>query len=108
MSSLDAYRIAERVRAYIAGAPIRATDRPGADPVRVTVSIGVAALDSYRRDLTELLAAADAALYRAKEAGRNQVHMVTGDAAGAGKTGAGKIAAAPSAADDPPARDTAR
>jgi diguanylate cyclase (GGDEF)-like protein len=99
----DAYRIAERIRAYIAGAPIRAPDHPGADPVRVTVSIGVAALDSYRRDLTELLAAADGALYRAKEAGRNQVHMVTGEA-----TGAGRGAVAPRSADDPPPPDAAR
>jgi diguanylate cyclase (GGDEF)-like protein len=99
----DAYRIAERVRTYIAGTPVRAADGPGADPVRVTVSIGVAALDSYRRDLTELLAAADGALYRAKQAGRNQVHMITGDA-----TGAGDSAVAPRAADEPPPRDTAR
>jgi diguanylate cyclase (GGDEF)-like protein len=99
----DAYRIAERIRAYIASAPIRAPDHPGADPVRVTVSIGVAALDSYRRDLTELLAAADGALYRAKEAGRNQVHMVTGDA-----TGAGRGAVTPRSADDPPPPDAAR
>jgi diguanylate cyclase (GGDEF)-like protein len=99
----DAYRIAERIRTYIADAPIRAPTEPGADPVRVTVSIGVAALDSYRRDLTELLAAADGALYRAKQAGRNQVHMVTSDA-----TGAGDSAAAPPAAGEPPPRDTAR
>ena len=99
----DAYRIAERIRTYIAGAPIRAAAEPGADPVRVTVSIGVAALDSYRRDLTELLAAADGALYRAKQAGRNQVHMVTSDA-----TGAGDSAMAPRAADEPPPRDAAR
>jgi diguanylate cyclase (GGDEF)-like protein len=96
----DAYRIAERIRIYIAGAPIRAADGPGADPVRVTVSIGVAALDSYRRDLTELLAAADGALYRAKQAGRNQVHMVTSEA-----TGAGKSVAAPGPADEPPRLD---
>jgi len=93
----DAYRIAERIRTYIAGASIRTPDEPDADPVRVTVSIGVAALDSYRRDLTELLAAADGALYRAKQAGRNQVHMVTSEA-----TGAGDSAAAPASADDPP------
>lgn len=99
----DAYRIAERIRTYIAGAPIHAPAEPGADPLRVTVSIGVAALDSYRRDLTELLAAADGALYRAKQAGRNQVHMVTSDA-----TGAGDSAAAPPAAGEPPPRDAAR
>jgi diguanylate cyclase (GGDEF)-like protein len=99
----DAYRIAERIRIYIAGAPIRAADGPGADPVRVTVSIGVAALDSYRRDLTELLAAADGALYRAKQAGRNQVHMVTSEATGAGKSAAGS-----GPADEPPPLDGAR
>jgi diguanylate cyclase (GGDEF)-like protein len=99
----DAYRIAERIRTYIAGAPIRAAAEPGADPVHVTVSIGMAALDSYRRDLTELLAAADGALYRAKQAGRNQVHMVTSDA-----TGAGDRAVAPRVAGEPPPRDTAR
>jgi len=98
----DAYRIAERVRTYIAGAPVRAADGPGADPVRVTVSIGVAALDSYHRDLTELLAAADVALYRAKQAGRNQVHMITGDTAGTGDS-----AVAPRAGDEPPPRDAA-
>jgi len=42
-------------------------------PLRVTISIGVAALGSTRRDLDELLAAADHALYQAKGAGRNQV-----------------------------------
>jgi diguanylate cyclase (GGDEF)-like protein len=42
-------------------------------PLQVTVSIGVAALGSSRRDLDELLAAADHALYQAKETGRNRV-----------------------------------
>lgn len=42
-------------------------------PLQVTVSIGVAALETSRRDLDELIAAADAALYRAKAQGRNQV-----------------------------------
>ncbi len=76
---------------------------PGAGPVHVTVSIGVAALDSYRRDLTELLAAADGALYRAKQAGRNQVHMVTGDA-----TAAGGTSITPRPADEPPPPSAAR
>lgn len=73
----DAYRVAERLRVQIAGMPIMG-DAGGAKPVHVTVSIGVAVLDASRRDLTELLAAADGALYRAKQAGRNQVHLVTG------------------------------
>jgi diguanylate cyclase (GGDEF)-like protein len=45
----------------------------GNEPLRVTVSIGVAALGSSRIDLEELLAAADHALYQAKESGRNRV-----------------------------------
>jgi diguanylate cyclase (GGDEF)-like protein len=99
----DAYRIAERIRTYIADTPISAAGQPGADPVRLTVSIGVAALDSYRRDLTELLVAADGALYRAKQAGRNRVRMITSDA-----TGARDSAVAPGAADEPPPADPAR
>jgi hypothetical protein len=44
----------------------------------VTVSIGVAALDSgSRREYAELMAAADAALYRAKSGGRDQVQMIS-------------------------------
>jgi diguanylate cyclase (GGDEF)-like protein len=73
--AVDALRIAERVRAHIAQLPITAS---GGEPVTVTVSIGVAALDAgSSRELTELLAAADAALYRAKASGRDQVQMIS-------------------------------
>ncbi len=73
--AVDALRIAERVRAHIARLPILASD---GEPVTVTVSIGVAALDAgSSRELTELLAAADAALYRAKASGRDQVQMIS-------------------------------
>ncbi len=73
----DAYRIAERMRAHIAGMTIGIGSGTGAEPVYVTVSIGVAVLDETRRDLTDLLASADAALYRAKQGGRDQVRMDT-------------------------------
>ena len=43
--------------------------------ISVTVSIGVAVLGQHGSDLFELLAAADLALYRAKDAGRNQVRL---------------------------------
>jgi predicted signal transduction protein with EAL and GGDEF domain len=76
--AVDAFRIAERVRAHIARLPIYADGTPGSERVPVTVSIGVAALDAgSRRELTELLAAADAALYRAKASGRDQVQMIS-------------------------------
>jgi len=71
----DAFRIAERVRAHIARLPILS---PTGERVQVTASIGVAALDAgSSRELTELLAAADAALYRAKASGRDQVQMIS-------------------------------
>jgi diguanylate cyclase (GGDEF)-like protein len=76
--AVDAFRIAERVRADIAGMSIIAPGSSGAERVQVTVSIGVAALDAgSRRELAELMAAADAALYRAKAGGRDQVQMIS-------------------------------
>jgi diguanylate cyclase (GGDEF)-like protein len=80
--AVDAYRIAERIRAHISAMPIDVHDDPGAEPVRLSISIGVAALGA-RWDsgtggqLTDLLAAADAALYQAKESGRDQVCVIT-------------------------------
>jgi diguanylate cyclase (GGDEF)-like protein len=74
----DAFRIAERVRAAIAGLPIIAPGATGGERVHVTVSIGVAALDAgSKREYAELMAAADAALYRAKGCGRDQVQMIS-------------------------------
>ena len=76
--AVDAFRIAERVRANIAGLSIIAPGASGGERVHVTVSIGVAALDSgSKREYTELMAAADAALYRAKAGGRDQVQMIS-------------------------------
>jgi diguanylate cyclase (GGDEF)-like protein len=70
----DAYRIAERLRAHVAGMGVRVDDNPGAVAVRLTISIGVAAVDGgANRELTDLLAAADSALYQAKQTGRNRV-----------------------------------
>jgi len=76
--AVDAFRIAERIRAAIAGLCIIAPGATGGERVYVTVSIGVAALDSgSKREYTELMAAADAALYRAKNCGRDQVQMIS-------------------------------
>ena len=66
---------------HIAGLAIPVNDAdPGGAYVNVTISVGVAALDSENRELTDLLTAADAALYHAKETGRNKTHMVTASA----------------------------
>jgi diguanylate cyclase (GGDEF)-like protein len=65
----EALRIAERLRRSASGLSIFAADAR----IGVTISIGVAVLGEHGRDLFELLAAADLALYRAKDKGRNQV-----------------------------------
>lgn len=61
--------IAERLRERVRASAIPSL---GAEAT-VTVSIGVAALGRDGNELFELLAAADAALYRAKQAGRDRV-----------------------------------
>src|SRR5204862_7935179 len=76
--AVDALRIAERIRSAISGLCIIAPGVTGGERVHVTVSIGVAALDSgCKREYSELMAAADAAMYRAKSGGRDQVQMIS-------------------------------
>ena len=76
--SVDALRIAERIRSSIASMSIIAPGAVGGERVHVTVSIGVAALDSGTdRTYSQLMSAADAALYRAKGGGRDQVQMIS-------------------------------
>jgi diguanylate cyclase (GGDEF)-like protein len=45
----------------------------GAQPLHKTVSIGVACFPQHGRSAHEIIQAADKAMYRAKEAGRNRV-----------------------------------
>ena len=66
-----AYGIAERLRTSARRLSVAAADAH----ISVTVSIGVAVLGQHGNDLFELLAAADVALYRAKDAGRDQVRV---------------------------------
>lgn len=69
-----AARVAERIRGHIGKLSVPIDDQPDAPCVQVTISIGVSAMElGEPHELTELLAAADYALYQAKEAGRNRV-----------------------------------
>jgi diguanylate cyclase (GGDEF)-like protein len=80
----EAVAIADRLRASLASRTFPAGETPDGtfpagedrDPLHVTVSIGVAAApDPDGQDLTDLLTAADAALYAAKTGGRNTVRL---------------------------------
>lgn len=71
----DALLIADRLRSHIASLAIPIDDEDGTR-VRLTVSVGIAALNGTARELTDLLAAADSALYFAKQNGRNKTHAM--------------------------------
>lgn len=64
-----AYGFAERLREAVADVVFK----PGGEPQRITVSIGIAAMTAERDTCSRMMAAADAALYRAKSQGRNRV-----------------------------------
>lgn len=66
----DAAMRAEQIRGSLAGRQVAGV----AAPLTISVSMGVACGGSPD-DLNRLLAAADEALYKAKEAGRNRVHV---------------------------------
>ncbi|NUR27765.1 MAG: GGDEF domain-containing protein [Catenulispora sp.] len=65
----EARRVAERLRSRIGRMAIPVDDAM----ITVTISAGVAIMTVHGDDLIELLAAADLALYRAKELGRDRI-----------------------------------
>ena len=68
-SLAEAVRFAEKVRALVEETVFIFDD----DEIRVTVSLGVAAVDGRPVDALELIKIADQHLYQAKRAGRNRV-----------------------------------
>ena len=88
LSARDAHPFVEKVRSAIAGGGfvVRGADRPPRKPVSlpttrnrttitITVSAGIAGRSQRHSSAELVLDAADAALYRAKEAGRNCVRL---------------------------------
>jgi diguanylate cyclase (GGDEF)-like protein len=86
--------LAERIRERVAAVPVR-TNGP---TIALTVSLGVAAGTRQDCGPAALIAAADAALYRAKAEGRNRVAVATDD----------EIAAAATSAEQEPAPPASR
>jgi diguanylate cyclase (GGDEF)-like protein len=75
--SAEAMATAERLRAAVAG-----TSFEGVPGGRLTVSVGVAALPEHASELAALGDLADAALFAAKQAGRDQVRCLAPGHAG--------------------------
>ncbi|MDX1754685.1 MAG: diguanylate cyclase [Marinobacter sp.] len=65
--------ICNRIRDSLAQCPVASAN----GPIRFTVSIGVASLSESPQNSQQWLKQADAALYQAKEAGRNQVVVLS-------------------------------
>lgn len=64
----DARGVAERIRGAVAA--LRLPEHPA---LRITASIGIAPLEGGSTSLRSWIAAADRALYRAKDAGRDRI-----------------------------------
>src|SRR5579859_2609670 len=67
----EAMEIADRLRAAVAAAGIRVSG--SSEPIRATVSVGVATFPEDAGDPNQLIHQADLAVYRAKVQGRNRV-----------------------------------
>jgi len=72
-SKAHARLIGEKLRAGIAAVPFGVTREWSGDPL--TISVGVAGCPDDATTVSDLLRAADAALYAAKRAGRNRVEL---------------------------------
>jgi len=79
----EARVLAERLRRAVAGIEVPA---PGG-AIRVTISIGVAEASEAAGSAEAVLALADGALYRAKEAGRDRIVIAAPDRTAAPRTG---------------------
>jgi len=73
----QAHRVAERIRHQVEVASVIVAGQP----VRATVSIGIASTETVGHDLDALIRRADSAVYAAKRSGRNRVEVARVDEA---------------------------
>jgi diguanylate cyclase (GGDEF)-like protein/putative nucleotidyltransferase with HDIG domain len=104
----QAFEIADRIRRAVAG---RTFDvETSSEPIRATVSIGVAAYPRDGSDANELIHQADLAVYRAKLQGRNRVLDASSEPLLMPEKRQGRLAAVPEDGDHvvplPPAAET--
>jgi diguanylate cyclase (GGDEF)-like protein len=70
-----AHEIAERIRTAVAARAFAVDTSP--EPIRATISIGVAGFPQHAADANELVHRADVAVYEAKVAGRNRTVLAS-------------------------------
>ena len=87
-------RVAERIRQQVEAAAFDAKRSRTAEPLKVTVSIGVASTVLTGYDIDALLRESDGAVYAAKRLGRNQVVSVELNGASPGGLGLAGVSAA--------------
>jgi diguanylate cyclase (GGDEF)-like protein/hemerythrin-like metal-binding protein/PAS domain S-box-containing protein len=84
--AVNALRFAERYRRLVAETPVETAY----GPISFTISVGIAEFDPGDDEPDTILARADAALYRAKEGGRNAVEIFIPGETGSGGAGTGQ------------------
>lgn len=73
----EAYIVAERIRERIAATEFEVTT--SVEPIRATMSLGIAGLEGSKQTTDNLIHNADVALYKAKETGRNRTCVHNGE-----------------------------
>jgi diguanylate cyclase (GGDEF)-like protein len=81
----QAQRVAERIRHQVEEASVIVAGQP----VRATVSIGIASTETVGHDLDALIRRADSAVYAAKRSGRNRVEVASVDETAVRAAGSG-------------------
>ena len=71
----EAFEVAEKLRRAVAATTVPGPE--GYPALSVTISVGVATLDTDAQDVAGLIDKADSALYEAKRLGRDRVSMAT-------------------------------
>jgi len=69
-----AREIAERIRSFISDFEF---NMGGSNPIKTSVSLGIAEFNPLKEDIEDLIKRADNALYMAKDKGRDRIYIIS-------------------------------